>query len=132
MADLARSSIPFLKELALGVTRGLRCNEPSASRNLALGTTGIEVQGYLKTTQNERFNDASDFGTSHLLLAVGIRRRTQRWASALLARWCERRPFPQFFETNGRKTLPNLPETGSLRSRAGEAPEDALAGPCLT
>ena len=47
----------------------LRYNEPSASRNLALGTTGIEVQGSLEATQNERFNDASDFGTSLTLAA---------------------------------------------------------------
>ena len=47
----------------------LRCNEPSASRNLALATTGIEVQGSLETTENEGFDDASDFGTPLTLAA---------------------------------------------------------------
>ena len=71
--DLARSAtlvpVQFQRIFAARETSCLRCNEPSASRNLALGTTGIEVQGYLETTQNERFNDASDFGTSLTLAA---------------------------------------------------------------
>ena len=39
-------------------TRCLRCKKPSAPRKLSLGTGGIEVQGPLEATQNERFNDA--------------------------------------------------------------------------
>ena len=85
--DLARSAtlVPFQFQriFAARETSCLRCNEPSASRNLALGTTGIEVQGSLEATQNERFNDASDFGTSLTLAAPAAGYRDPTSSSTL-------------------------------------------------
>ena len=85
--DLARSAtlvpVQFQRIFAARETSCLRCNEPSASRNLALATTGIEVQGSLEATQNEGFNDASDFGTSLTLAARAAGYRDPPSSSAL-------------------------------------------------
>ena len=66
--DLAGSAalvrFEFQRIFAARETSDLRCNEPSAPRNMALGTTGIEMQGSLEATQNQRFADADDLGTS--------------------------------------------------------------------
>ena len=65
--DLAGSAalvrFKFQLIFAARETSCLCCSEPSAPRNMALGTTGIEIQGSLEATQNERFADASDLGT---------------------------------------------------------------------
>ena len=109
--DLPRlSAFEFQRIFAARETSCLRCNEPSASRNLALGTTGIEVQGYLETTQNERFNDASDFGTSLTLAAPAAGYRDPTPSSTLdkraLGTLMRKATFSQFFKTKGRKTHP--------------------------
>ena len=140
--DLAGSAalacFQFQRICAARETSYLRCNELNAPMNMALGTTGIEIQGWLEATQNQRFAHASDLGTSLTLAApaAGYRDPTpnsalgKRADSTLMQETGELRLLPKFSKAREKKN-PNLPEADSLRSRAGEAPEDARAGPCL-
>ena len=93
----------FQRIFAARETSCLCCNEPSAPRNMALGTTDIEIQGSLEATQIERFADASDLGTSLTLAApAGYRDPTpssglgERADSTLMQETGELRLLPQF------------------------------------
>ena len=106
--DLAGSAaLVRLKLRRICAARETSClcfNEPSAPRNMALGTTGIEIQCSLEATQNERFAGASDLGTSLTWVApsAGYRDPTpssalgERADSTLMQETEELRPLSQF------------------------------------
>ena len=110
----------FQRIFAARETSYLRCNELNAPRNMALGTTGIEMQGSLEATQNQRFAHASDPGTSLTLEApaAGYRDPTpnsalgKRADSTLMQETGELRLLPQFSKAR-EKNPPNLPEADS-------------------